>query len=80
LEKVAVGIHKADQTCGISAAMIEMGLNDASLSVVHWPGDVAVSLYHQWLGSNVIVKILRTHEPFETALAATRRMLGMVAG
>lgn len=60
--------------------MIEMGLNDASLSVVDRPGDVAVSLYHQWLGASVMVKILRTHEPFETALAATRRMLGMVAG
>jgi TetR/AcrR family transcriptional repressor of nem operon len=59
--------------------MIEAGLTDGSLDVKVPPSDVAASLYHQWLGASVMVKILRTHDPFETALQATRRMLGIAA-
>jgi TetR/AcrR family transcriptional regulator, transcriptional repressor for nem operon len=59
--------------------MLEMGLADHSLSIEDAPRDVAASLYHQWLGASVMVKILRRHDPFETTLAATRRMLGIAA-
>jgi TetR/AcrR family transcriptional repressor of nem operon len=57
--------------------MIEAGLADNSLDMVDSPSEVAASLYHQWLGASVMVKIHRTHDPFETALLATRRMLGI---
>lgn len=69
-------------TTGIIARltqMLEMGLADHSVSIQGAPGALAANLYHQWLGASVMVKILRTHEPFETTLAATRRMLGIAA-
>lgn len=58
--------------------MIEVGIADGSLVVPDAPGGVAASLYHQWLGASVMVKIVRTHDPFETTLQSTRRMLGMI--
>jgi TetR/AcrR family transcriptional repressor of nem operon len=57
--------------------MIDIGCADGSLIVSDAPSDVAASLYHQWLGASVMVKIIRTHDPFETALLSTRQMLGM---
>jgi TetR/AcrR family transcriptional repressor of nem operon len=67
-------------TGGIIARLrtaIEAGAAEGSLHVADAAGEVAASLYHQWLGASVMVKILRTHEPFETALLSTRRMLGI---
>lgn len=67
-------------TSGIIArlkAAIEAGIADGSLAVVDPAGDLAATLYHQWLGASVLVKIVRTHDPFETALQTTRRMLGI---
>lgn len=67
-------------TGGIIAQLkgaIEGGLADGSVQIADASGDVAASLYHHWLGASVMVKILRTHEPFETALQSTRRMLGI---
>lgn len=61
------------------AVMIEAGLMDGSLDVADSPADVAASLYHQWLGASVMVKILRTNDPFETVLQATRRTLGIAS-
>lgn len=58
-------------------AMIDAGTADGSLAVMDATGDIAASLYHQWLGASVMAKILRTHDPFETALQSTRRMLGI---
>lgn len=58
-------------------SLIEAGVADASLRVIGPPADIAASLYHQWLGASVMVKIVRTHDPFEIALQSTRRMLGI---
>lgn len=57
--------------------MIEAGLADGSLDVSAPAGDLAANLYYQWLGASVMVKIVRTHDPFETALAFTRNVLGI---
>ena len=56
---------------------IEAGAADRSLSVTEPPAELAASLYHLWLGASVMVKIVRTQAPFETALRATRQLLGM---
>ncbi|WP_404337219.1 TetR/AcrR family transcriptional regulator [Sphingomonas sp. MMS12-HWE2-04] len=67
-------------TAGIIArlkAVIEAGVADGSLRAADPAEDLAATLYHQWLGASVMVKILRTHDPFETALHSTRRMLGL---
>ncbi|WNG28543.1 TetR/AcrR family transcriptional regulator [Cystobacter fuscus] len=56
---------------------IEDGVGEGSLHVAGSAGDVAATLYHQWLGASVMVKIVRTHDPFEIALQSTRRMLGI---
>lgn len=39
--------------------------------------ELAASLYCLWLGASVMVKLLRTHAPFETALHSTRPILGI---
>ncbi|WP_068085359.1 TetR/AcrR family transcriptional regulator [Novosphingobium rosa] len=59
--------------------MIEAGAADGSLRVPGQAADLAATLYYQWLGASVMVKILRTHDPFEKALEATRMALGMHA-
>jgi TetR/AcrR family transcriptional repressor of nem operon len=67
-------------TSGIIArlkSVIEAGVADGSLHAVGACDDVAATLYHQWLGASVMVKIVRTHDPFETALQSTRHMLGI---
>jgi TetR/AcrR family transcriptional repressor of nem operon len=69
-------------TSGIISRMtqaIEVGVADGSISIEGRPADLGASLYYLWLGASVMVKILRTHEPFETALQSTRPMLGMTA-
>lgn len=60
-------------------AMIEVGVADGSVYVTAQAADVAAALYHQWLGASVMVKIVRTHDPFDIALQATRSMLGIAA-
>lgn len=67
-------------TNGIIARMtraIEEGVSDGSLATRERPADLAASLYYLWLGASVMVKILRTQMPFETALQSTRPMLGI---
>ncbi len=69
-------------TNGIIARMaraIEGGTADGSLAVNEPAADLAASLYHLWLGASVMAKIVRTHDPFETALRSTRHMLGLTA-
>lgn len=58
-------------------AMVEAGIADGSLRVADVAGEVAATLYHLWLGASVRAKIVRTHDPFETALRTTRRLLGI---
>ena len=67
-------------TGGIIARLtsaVEAGVVDGSLRIAAPAGDIAAALYQQWLGASVIVKIVRTHDPFETALVTTRAMLGL---
>jgi TetR/AcrR family transcriptional repressor of nem operon len=56
---------------------IEAGIAEGSISIAGSAGDAAAALYHQWLGASVMVKIVRTHEPFEVALQSTRALLGL---
>lgn len=58
-------------------AMLRAGIADGSLRFEGHAGDVAASLYNLWLGASVMVKIERSHEPFEAALRTTRRMLAI---
>ena len=67
-------------TNGIIARLtraVNEGVADGSLAIREHPADLAASLYYLWLGTSVMVKIARTHEPFETALLSTRTMLGI---
>jgi TetR/AcrR family transcriptional repressor of nem operon len=57
--------------------LIEAGVSDGSIRISGKAGDLAATLYHQWLGASVMVKIVRTHDPFVTALLSTRRLLGL---
>lgn len=61
------------------AAAIEAGVAEGSIRVQASPADVAQSLYQLWLGASVAVKIFRSRQPFENALAATRALLGLTA-
>jgi TetR/AcrR family transcriptional repressor of nem operon len=58
---------------------IEHGVDEGSLDITEPASDLAAALYHQWLGASVMAKIVRTHEPFETAIQATRRLLGIAS-
>jgi TetR/AcrR family transcriptional repressor of nem operon len=57
--------------------VIKAGGASGAFTVAGSPRNVATALYHQWLGASVMAKILRTHDPFETALDATRQLLGL---
>jgi TetR/AcrR family transcriptional repressor of nem operon len=56
---------------------IETGINEGSVSVTEPAADAAASLYYLWLGTSVMVKIVRTRAPFDVAIQTTRRMLGV---
>lgn len=60
--------------------MIDDGVADGSLHIEGSAGELAAVLYYQWLGASVMVKIVRTHDPFETALQVTRQMLSKRVG
>jgi TetR/AcrR family transcriptional repressor of nem operon len=59
------------------AETVERGIADGSLSVDGSPAWLAGMLYQQWLGASVMVKIGRSTEPFEAAMALTRKMLNL---
>lgn len=61
------------------AAMIGAGVDDGSIRIASTAHDVATSLYHQWLGASVMVKILRVEDPFDCAARTTRQMIGQIA-
>lgn len=56
---------------------IEAGVAEGSIRIERPARDVAATLYHHWLGASVMVKILRTDEPFDSALRITRQLLGI---
>jgi TetR/AcrR family transcriptional repressor of nem operon len=57
------------------SAAIESGAADGSLAIDDEPRQVAESLYQLWLGASVMVKIVRSTAPFDSAMAVTRHML-----
>ena len=54
---------------------IEAGVAEGSLSVDGDPGCAAQNLYQLWLGASVMVKIVRSTQPFESAMMITRQIL-----
>lgn len=58
---------------------IEAAVAEGSLSISEHPDSVAQSLYQLWLGASVMAKIVRSTQPFETALAATRHTLHLTS-
>ncbi|WP_347555699.1 TetR/AcrR family transcriptional regulator [Robbsia sp. KACC 23696] len=61
------------------ANAIEAGVAEGSVVVDGKPKAIAESLYQMWLGASVMVKIVRNPEPFQTAMVATRQLLGLPA-
>jgi TetR/AcrR family transcriptional repressor of nem operon len=57
------------------AAAIRAGVAEGSLRVKDDPDGVAQSLYQLWLGASVMVKIVRTTQPFGAAMMTTRQVL-----
>lgn len=54
---------------------IASGMAEGSLTVEGDPDVVAASLYQLWVGASVMVKIVRTTQPFDTAMLTTRQIL-----
>jgi TetR/AcrR family transcriptional repressor of nem operon len=57
------------------AQAIELGAAEGSLSIDGDAIGTAHSLYQLWLGTSVMVKIERSVDPFQTAMATTRQIL-----
>jgi len=69
-------------TAGIIARLakvLEAGAAEGSLAFSGTPDAVAQSLYELWLGASLMVKIVRSRQPFDNAVQATRQMLHPVA-
>lgn len=67
-------------TAAIIASMaeaIEAGQAEGSLPVQGDAKALAQSLYQLWLGASIMVKIVRTPQPFANALRTTRHLLGL---
>ena len=54
---------------------IEAGIAEGSLTITGDPRNVAESLYQLWLGASVMVKIVRSTQPFDVAMSTTRQVL-----
>ena len=61
------------------AAAIEAGVAEKSLSIDATSERVAQSLYQLWLGASVMVKIVRSLQPFESAMSTTHQILHVPA-
>lgn len=86
---VKLGAEVADLSEAMRAAMnqgtsaiiarltiaIEAGVADGSLAINDSPRTVAESLYQLWLGASVIVKVVRSMQPFDSAMSTTRQIL-----
>ncbi|MBB3175304.1 TetR/AcrR family transcriptional repressor of nem operon [Endobacter medicaginis] len=62
---------------GRLARTIERGLADGSVVIAGEPQETAETLYQTWLGASLLAKIARNAEPLLSALAASRRTLGI---
>lgn len=60
---------------GRLAAAIAAGAAEGSLTIDSDADATAHSLYQLWLGASLMVKIVRTMEPFDSALVTTRQIL-----
>ena len=58
---------------------IAAGAAEGSLSIDDAPDRVAQTLYQLWLGASLMVKIVRSPEPFDTAMRTTRQILHLPA-
>lgn len=56
---------------------VEEGVADGSLASPLDPKMTAITLYQLWLGASLRAKITKNREPLESALAATRSLLGL---
>jgi TetR/AcrR family transcriptional repressor of nem operon len=54
---------------------IERGINDGSI-VTKDSAALAESLYQLWLGASLMAKVNRSAQPFQSALAMTKSLLG----
>jgi len=69
-------------TSGIIARLadaLEKGIAEGSLTIDDEPARVAESLYQLWVGASVMVKIVRTTEPFDSALRMTQKIIHITA-
>lgn len=67
-----------DGTDGIIARLaraIETGAAEGSLQAGSDAAALAQSLYQLWLGASIMVKIVRTAQPFDNAMRTTRQVL-----
>ncbi|MNE27103.1 TetR/AcrR family transcriptional regulator [Pseudomonas sp. B21-017] len=54
---------------------VEQGKADGSITATADAPTLAEGLYQMWLGASLLVKVGRTHQPFEGALEMSRRLL-----
>ncbi|QEW08421.1 TetR/AcrR family transcriptional regulator [Nitrincola iocasae] len=59
------------------ARTLEEGIADGSLQPWTESREAAAVLYQLWMGASLRAKITRDRKPLESALVATRRMLGL---
>ena len=65
-------------TSGIAQRLkqaIESGIAEGSMSIDGDADVIAQNLYQLWLGASVMVKIVRSTQPFESAMMTTRQIL-----
>jgi TetR/AcrR family transcriptional repressor of nem operon len=86
---VKLGAEVADLSASMRAALkrgtagiverlaqaIGQGIEEGELTIDATPDAVAQSLYQLWLGASVMVKIVRTTQPFDNAWHTTAGML-----
>lgn len=57
------------------AYAIETGIKEGSMAAKGEPLHIAQGLYQLWLGSSVMVKIVRNTQPFDAAMAMTQQII-----
>ncbi|WP_426732727.1 TetR/AcrR family transcriptional regulator [Myxococcus faecalis] len=71
LERGTQGIIDRLERC------LDAGREDGSLTAPEHTRALALSLYQTWLGAGLLAKITRDRTPLDTAMADTRRRLGI---
>lgn len=73
-------LRGTDQVIAALAACTAAGVADGSLPADLDPAHTAQSLYQLWLGASLLTKVRRDASALDTALALTRRTLGVEGG